>query len=317
MRSEREHPDAKNFGLRNSDMRYAAKNALKEEYKSYSTIATMTDRFRVFADYLKQAHSIQDMRRIELNHVQQYAQLLNARVQNQSLKPATAQNYLSAVNCVMRIARGDNKLNVRPVHDAGMEKRTHQPGIDKSQLKNPEKLNQLSERFRMNLELAKQFGLRREESSKLNCQLALNEALEKKQLTINLGVKGGNHNRIVPVTSDKQIETLKQAVLIQGSGRSLIPADQNYRQYLNALEKTGINYHAGRHEYVQNRYQQLTGVACPVKSGIRYGVTHIRYIASQLGISQAQARQIDHTARLAISAELGHERISITGQYLN
>lgn len=317
MRADREHPNARNFGLQNRDMRYAAKNALREQYQSHSTIATLTDRFRVFADYLKQVHSIQDMRRIEVNHVQEYAQLLNARVQDDSLKPATAQNYLSAVNCVMRIARGDNELNVRPVHDAGMQKRIHEPGIDKSQLKNPEKLNQLPERFRMNLELAKQFGMRFEESAKLNCQQALIEAQEKKQLTISLGVKGGNHDRLVPVVSDKQIETLKQAVLLQGSGRSLISPGENYRQYQNAAQQYGINYHAGRHEYAQNRYQQLTGVACPVKSGIRHGVTHIRYIASQLGISEARARQLDRAARLTISRELGHERISITGQYLN
>ena len=76
MRSDRAHPDARNFGLQSRDMSKAGLNALKEEVKSYSSIHTMSDRFNQFVNYLKQAHGIKDIRKIELSHVQQYAELL-------------------------------------------------------------------------------------------------------------------------------------------------------------------------------------------------------------------------------------------------
>ena len=317
MRSERQNPNARNFGLQSRDMAKAGKNALKEASKSYSTIATVADRFKQFADYMHQAHSIQDMRRIELTHVQQYAQLLKDRVANNSLKPATAQNYLSAVNRVMSIARGDNKLQLNPVNDAQLDRRSQVATIDKSKSNSVEKINQLPERFRVQYELCRALGLRFEEAAKMDCRQALQEARIVGQVTISKGVKGGHHDRYILNVTPQQILVLKQAARLQRFGdRSLIPSDQSYREFRERAYSYGIKFHAGRHEYAQNRYQQLTGVACPVVAGIRHGVTHIRHMVSELGISEAEARELNEYARLVISEELGHHRVDVTNAYL-
>ncbi|HGS4802836.1 TPA: hypothetical protein ACMDRB_003157 [Vibrio cholerae] len=47
------------------------------------------------------------MRDIEKAHLVAYAAHLNDRYERGEIAPSTAQNYLSAVNRVMEIARGD------------------------------------------------------------------------------------------------------------------------------------------------------------------------------------------------------------------
>ena len=62
----------------------------------------MSYRFSQFASYMKQTHGISDLRKIEETHVLQYARSLQKLVKNGTLAPATAQNYLSAVNRVLK-----------------------------------------------------------------------------------------------------------------------------------------------------------------------------------------------------------------------
>jgi hypothetical protein len=56
------------------------------------------------------------------------------------------------------------------------------------------------------------------------------------------------------------------------------------------------NVHGHRHHYAQQRYRDLTGWAPPAQGGPS---------SRQLTLEQ---KLIDHKARLAISAELGHAR---------
>ena len=91
--------------------------------------------------------------------------------------------------------------------------------------------------------------------------------------------------------------------------RSLIPADKSYKQHISVFEremrKVGLSQsHGARHLYAQNRYLELTGWACPAKGGKN---------SKELTKDE---KQIDRTARLEISAELGHNRESITAVYL-
>ena len=64
--------------------------------------ATMSYRFRQFASHMKQTHGISDLRKIEETHVLQYAKSLQKLVKNGTLTSATAQNYLSAVNRMLK-----------------------------------------------------------------------------------------------------------------------------------------------------------------------------------------------------------------------
>jgi integrase len=62
--------------------------------------------------------------------------------------------------------------------------------------------------------------------------------------------------------------------------------------------KDGITSHGLRHGYANDRYQQLTGEASPVRGG------------------QMPDRDTDRAARLEVAEELGHSRESVTTHYL-
>lgn len=319
MRSERANPDARNFGLQSRDMGKAGLNALREGMTSFSSISTMSSRFNQFSEYSRQALNIRDMRQLEQQHIQQYADHLKDRVTNQELSVATAQNYLSAVNRVMEIARGDKTLHVAAVKDAGFEQRSNIRTENRaiSEEKHQNTVAQVGERLAIQMELQRNFGLRFEESCKLNATSAYSEALAKGSITVSEGTKGGR-DRIVPVLSQKQLKTLENATKIQGSHFSLIPKGVSYREYQDQCYRNvpdNFHFHGERHFYAQQRYEQLTGCQSPIAAGIAHRAHH-QYIADQLGISKAEAREIDHSARSLVAEELGHGRMSITNNYL-
>ncbi|PWV58319.1 phage integrase N-terminal domain-containing protein [Plasticicumulans acidivorans] len=154
------------------------------------------------------------------------------------------------------------------------------------------------------LALQAAFGLRREESIKFipgyadrGDHIALKDTWCK-----------GGRARQVPILTQEQSEALAQAKRVAGSG-SLIPSERHYVQQLKVYERetaaVGLHrLHGLRHRYAQARYQALTGWAAPAAGGPQ---------AAELN---PQQRAIDRSARLQISAELGHEREAITALYL-
>ena len=131
------------------------------------------------------------------------------------------------------------------------------------------------------------------------------------------GTKGGR-DRTIPITTEKQLETLENAAKIQGSHFSLIPKGALYREYQDQCYRNvpdNFHFHGERHTYAQERYEQLTGYQSPVAAGVAHRAHH-QYIADQLGISKSEARDIDHAARSQIAEELGHGRMGITNNYL-
>jgi len=59
---------------------------------------------------------------------------------------------------------------------------------------------------------------------------------------------------------------------VKHKDNSLIPVDTTYARYRERFKKACTQAvltkrHGLRHQYAQNRYQELTGFACPVKSG--------------------------------------------------
>ncbi|MCR4182371.1 integrase domain-containing protein [Providencia vermicola] len=297
MRSERTNPDSRNFGLRSRDINKAALNALKEGMKSFQSIATIHDRWSVFSAWIKSEQGIKDMRDIEKAHLVAYAAHLNDRYERGEIAPSTAQNYLSAVNRVMEIARGDRSVS-EASHNAAM--------------------GAASERLGALLELQRNFGLRFEESAKLDAARALREAEKTGSVSIKDGTKGGRA-RTVPITSDAQITALQRAAAIQ-DGRSMIPAEKNYREFRQeAYREIGrhpVNFHGERHHYAQTRYKTLMRADCPVKAGVKHGREHYEYLAKELGVSIAHAKMLDKEIRTEVALELGHGRIDVTNSYL-
>lgn len=102
------------------------------------------------------------MEHIDREVVLAYGAVIADRVDEASLAPATAQNYLSTVNRVMLFARNDRAVWVSPVRDCGIPRRS---GIAVISLAVPESLhckwcNTVDPRLEMLLELQRQLGLR-------------------------------------------------------------------------------------------------------------------------------------------------------------
>lgn len=320
MRSVRGNPDARNFGLRSQDMGKAGLNALKEGMKSFQSIATIHDRWRVFSTWIKSEQGIKDMRDIDKTHLVAYAAHLNDRYERGEIAPSTAQNYLSAANRVMEIARGDRQVRVDPVAEGGLPKRSGIASDDRSvsEVAHSVAVGAASERLGALLELQRNFGLRFEESAKLDAVKALRESEKIGSVSVKDGTKGGRA-RTVPITNAAQVNALQRAASIQ-DGRSMIPAEQNYREFRQeAYREIGrhpVNFHGERHHYAQTRYRDLLGAECPVKAGIKHGRSHHEYLAKELGGSVAQAKILDQEIRAEVARELGHGRIDVTNSYL-
>ena len=319
-RCDRANPDSRNFGLGSRDMGYAGRSALREGMQSHSSIATMADRWGQFASWAREEAGIRDMRHIETATLRGYAAHLIARLEQGEISPATAQNALSAVNRVMEIARGDRAVRLDPVREAGLPTRSGIATTDHAVpvTQHDTAVAAVSERVGALLSLQRSLGLRFEEAAKLDAQRALAQAERHGQIRIEDGTKGGLV-RQVPCQSPAQHHALAQAAA-QQEGRSLIPPSMSYKDFRTAayseLRSAGIRSHGERHAYAQGRYETLVGAPAPVAAGIGHGADHHRFLAAQLGIEVAAARELDLQAREQVAAELGHGRIDVTNAYL-
>ena len=305
---------SRNYGLGSRTMASAARIALDRAAQrgelSFSSVATLSERFSQFVDVAR-AQGIGRLERISQEGVQAYGRQLAEQVQRGELSPAYAQNLVSAINTVMHLVR--NWSSVSPTKACGIAQRcavrgTPPLGVDRALLERS--LEQLrghdQERAAGVVELARELGLRSKEASLLNAHKALQEARERGQVTIIDGTKGGRV-RIVPISQERQLSALANAATLQGSRRSLIPVEQNWKQFRENtlrqgrghLQQVGITgYHDLRAAYACERYQQLTGHPAPVIAG---------------GIVD---KDQDRIAREQISAELGHGRIDVVAEYI-
>ncbi|MBK9673885.1 MAG: integrase domain-containing protein [Betaproteobacteria bacterium] len=156
---------------------------------------------------------------------------------------------------------------------------------------------------RVSLQLQAAFGLRREESLKI--QPAWADRGDR--LVLKDSWTKGGRARELPIRHVEQRQVLDEAKRVAGRG-SLIPADRSYVQQLRRFEyqcdRAGIHrVHGHRHQYAQERYLELTGWSAPAAGGPR---------SRELTREQ---KSIDREARLTISRELGHEREQVTAVY--
>jgi len=250
------------------------------------------------------ARQLDEMGFKHMTHIslkQKHSQALVNRWQAEGITVGTIKNRMSVLRWW---AEQIGKPNVVLSNDAyGIGKRqtsTH----SKAQSLNQEKLKQINSPYIIaSLKLEEAFGLRREEVIKF----IPTYADQGDHIRLKASWCKGGRARTIPILTQQQREALDFAKQIAGSG-SLIPADTNYKTQLNRYEKqtqkVGLrNMHGLRHQYAQQRYQTLTGWPCPHAGG-----------PSKKELSEEQ-RQIDYQARLTISNELGHGRVSIVAKY--
>ena len=312
---------SRNYGLGSRDMKQAGYKALERGMQSFASIATISDRWSQFVDWAKEEHGIGRMERVTREMVQEYGEKLAEKVEAGAMSPATAQNYVSAVNRVMELARGDKETWVSPTKDCAIPERSGIATANKAvdEVSHRVAMAAVDARTGVLLELQRNLGLRFEESAKINARAVLEEAKERNAVSITDGTKGGRE-REIPITSPAQISVLARAAEIQGGARSMIPADQSYKEFRAECYRTAgeqnIHYHGERHAYAHARYQELVGAKCPVEAGIKHGKAHHEWLARQLKVSVAEAKAQDVKARTQIAAELGHGRIGISNAYL-
>lgn len=187
----------------------------------------------------------------------------------------------------------------------GIPERQHVSNTSKARTLDSEQLSRITDPYTaMSLRLEEAFGLRREESIKIQPSWADRGDV----LRLKASWTKGGRERDVPITNTMQRQILDAAKAL-AQGGSLIPTEMNYRDQKNRFKaqtaRAGINrVHGLRHAYAQRRYFELTGWKAPAAGGL------------QLKALTPDKRNIDRDARLAVSRELGHEREQITAVYL-
>lgn len=223
---------------------------------------------------------------------------------DQGLSVGTIKNYMAALR---RWATKIGKPDIVPKGNAAFDigKRSQVAEESKAWELKDEHLAKISNEYvRLSLRLQAAFGLRREEAIKFRPNYAIKDDHIKLKDT---WTKGGRA-RTVPILNDEQ-RSLLDEVKALAKGGALIPPDQNYIEQRNRYDRqirtAGIkNPHGLRHNYALRRYEEETGWKAPVAGGP----------ASKSLTKDQRAR--DKSARLTISRELGHDRISIARDYL-
>ena len=305
---------SRNFGIGTRDLASAGRlflhQSVQQKALSFSSVDALSDRWAQFAAYAKE-QGIGRMERITPELVQSYGRELAEKVQSKQISASYAQNLVSSVNTVMHLTPKQWE-SVSPTRECGIAERSLVR--DTPVLTEREPLSVALQALRENgnyrgaavAELAREFGLRSKEAALLNAHSALKEAQSKGFISVLNGTKGGRH-REVPITSEKQLEALKNASQAQEDARAVMPSDKNWAQYRNELqhvrEVLKENGFAGLHDlrsaYAASRYEQLTGQSAPINNDGVIG-----------------DRAMDLTARNTITKELGHGRIDVVAAYI-
>ncbi|GHT83414.1 hypothetical protein AGMMS49543_10640 [Betaproteobacteria bacterium] len=202
---------------------------------------------------------------------------------------------------------GKQNVVARTNSELGIENRVYVSSQSKAKTISSGDLTKVKDEYiRMSLELQKAFGLRREEALKFQPKFAMSSGSDIIQLKASW-CKGGRA-REVPIVNEYQKDVLARAARLAGNG-SLIPNGKLYvdqlKKYENATARAGMSrLHGLRHEYAQARFSELAGFECPHKGG-----PNSRELS-------AEQKEINFEVRAKISAELGHNRESITAIYL-
>ena len=268
------------------------------------SFATQHDRERLLTMVANQLHEdgFKNLRAqgIRTKHIEH---LVN-RWQAEGASTGTMKNRMSALRW-MAEKIGKENIVARINAAYGIADRRFVTNESKAKELDQGKLDKVSDpHTAMSLRLQEAFGLRREESIKIQPGWA-----DRGDMLVlkSTWTKGGKE-RTIPIINETQRELLNQAKALADKG-SLIPVEMSYKDQLNRFKAqtafAGIDrVHGFRHAYAQARYAELTGWKAPAAGGPT---------SKQLSPEQ---KAIDRQARLTISRELGHEREQITAVYL-
>jgi hypothetical protein len=265
--------------------------------------ATQRDRERMLSLIADQLHALgfrgMSARSLKPKHVE----ALIKHWRREELSVGTLKNRMAALRWWAQKVDRQNVI-ARSNEDYGIPERSLSGNGSKAKAVDPSDLEKVRDpHVRLSLELQRAFGLRREEAIKFSPSYAD----QGDHLVLKASWTKGGKARTIPVRTADQREVLDRAYRLAGGG-SLIPSDRNYRQQLRVYERHTANaglskLHGLRHQYAQDRYEELTGWKAPAAGGPP---------ARALSTKQ---RELDRQARLTISRELGHERPGVVAVY--
>lgn len=312
------YASSRNFGY-GKQMAHAGKQALRDHYGQghHGTVATHADRWEIFTEWARE-QGIRDLAKCDNRDLATaYAEHVRAQVEAGDIAVSTAQNRISTVNTTFAALRGDRYVQISPRDYAGPRDsvRTMAPSsFDTPRVQHA--ITALRDaglvRAAATLELARTFGVRREEAVKADLDRWSREAARHGAVNVIDGTKGGRDAaRWIPV-DDAQRQALASALAARPEGsHNLIAPGESYAQLAisrsgeitrgrEILKQHGLpGYHDSRAAYACQRYEQITGRPAPAVAGERLA-----------------PKDQDRQARAVISAELGHGRIDVLVSYV-
>jgi len=196
--------------------------------------------------------------------------------------------------------------------DLGLRLRQNEPGHgeNKAMPLLPEHLENMDPRMQLVNELKAAFGLREEEALKFQHRYATSAS--EKYIRLKSSWTKGGRPRVIEVVNQQQVDLLNRvkAHQIEHREKSMIPRGMKYMSYKKAVQavstQLGIKGHGFRHQWAQQRFEQISGLRAPIAGGPRY-----------TDLSPDDQARWDKAARL-VNSELGHGkgREDITATYI-
>jgi site-specific recombinase XerC len=214
------------------DLNYQLKQMCDRNHDG--SYATRADRERILTLMANQ------LRELGYRHMQaqslkpKHIEALLARWHAEGIATGTVKNRMSTLRWW---AEKINKENViARTNDAyGIAERVHVTNVSKGKVLDADKLERVNDRYTaMSLRLEAAFGLRREESIKINPAWADAGAVLRLK---DSWTKGGKY-REIPIRTAAQRALLDAAKQLAGAG-SLIPAELRYRDQLQRFKSQG------------------------------------------------------------------------------
>ncbi len=279
------------------------------------SFATQHDRARHLRQTAKQLTQLgykhMSASSLKPKHIAALLELWQSETSPLTHKPISIGTIKNRMSVLRWWAEKINKQNVIPRSnkELGIPDRCLVPKQNIAYSLASKRIDTLPLHLQLSLRLQEHFGLRREESAKIIPWLAIRHDY----LALESSWTKGGRERSIPIVTDEQRQLIKDLESYVGANgkASLIPAHMSYRQYLSHrqhhMASIGIRRsHGLRHQYAQQRYIALTkGLLLPR----RLGGPLVREMSER-------EKQLDRSARLIISNELGHSRIEITRTYL-
>lgn len=254
------------------------------------------------AELVAGGYKLRKMQGLKPKHIR----FLNQIWQDKKLSNATIKNR----NAHLRwVCEKIDKKNIMPSNEAlAVGKRKYSDNsVNKAVDLNQVNLAKVTNPYiKVSIHLQRYLGLRREESIKFKPY----QADKGDHIVLQSSwCKGGRERNVPILTAEARYWIEESKKLVSNPEQSLIPEGKKYilHRYLydKQIRAAGIKHaHGLRHTYAQERYKQLTGWDCPKCGGI-----------SSKELTPEQ-KEIDYSARLIISEELGHSREQITVNYL-